>query len=168
MRSGPTRHSFDGFGSPRPPRRCARRRARKEPRARALPGSRAARLLAWPRPDHCGDAAARLRPVTHQRRERLAGDLPSPEPFHAAVGGPSPQLVADSLASRAGGRVAGAEHAVRPGLLPQRGVAPIERRTVAHRLDGDFGGKRFGDTGYAREELVAELGTAFLCADLGI
>src|SRR5437660_12733263 len=38
--------------------------------------------------------------------------FPSPEPFHAAVGGPSPQLVADSLASRAGGRVAGAEHAV--------------------------------------------------------
>jgi antirestriction protein ArdC len=35
------------------------------------------------------------------------------------------------------------------------------------RLDRDFGGKRFGDTGYAREELV-ELGAAFLCADLGI
>ena len=37
-----------------------------------------------------------------------------------------------------------------------------------NRLDRDFGGKRFGDTGYAREELVAELGAAFLCADLGI
>jgi antirestriction protein ArdC len=36
------------------------------------------------------------------------------------------------------------------------------------RLDRDFGGKRFGDTGYAREELVAELGAAFLSADLGI
>src|SRR3989475_6760185 len=36
------------------------------------------------------------------------------------------------------------------------------------RLDRDFGGERFGDTGYAREELVAELGAAFLCADLGI
>jgi antirestriction protein ArdC len=36
------------------------------------------------------------------------------------------------------------------------------------RLDRDFGGKRFGDTGYARQELVAELGAAFLCADLGI
>jgi antirestriction protein ArdC len=36
------------------------------------------------------------------------------------------------------------------------------------RLARDFGGKRFGDTGYAREELVAELGAAFLCADLGI
>ena len=37
-----------------------------------------------------------------------------------------------------------------------------------HRLDRDFSAKRFGDAGYAREELVAELGAAFLCADLGI
>lgn len=29
-------------------------------------------------------------------------------------------------------------------------------------------GKRFGDNAYAFEELVAELGSAFLCADLGI
>lgn len=36
------------------------------------------------------------------------------------------------------------------------------------RLDRSFDGKRFGDHGYAREELVAELGAAFLCADLGI
>jgi antirestriction protein ArdC len=36
------------------------------------------------------------------------------------------------------------------------------------RLERDFSAKRFGDTGYAREELVAELGAAFLCADLGI
>ncbi|GIW86356.1 MAG: antirestriction protein [Isosphaeraceae bacterium] len=36
------------------------------------------------------------------------------------------------------------------------------------RLDRDFGRKRFGDEGYAREELVAEIGTAFLCCDLGI
>jgi antirestriction protein ArdC len=34
------------------------------------------------------------------------------------------------------------------------------------RLDRDFGRTRFGDEGYAREELVAELGAAFLCADL--
>ncbi|MGH6922849.1 MAG: ArdC family protein [Propylenella sp.] len=34
------------------------------------------------------------------------------------------------------------------------------------RLDRDFGRKRFGDEGYATEELVAELGAAFLCADL--
>lgn len=36
------------------------------------------------------------------------------------------------------------------------------------RLARDFGRKKFGDEGYAREELVAELGAAFLCADLGI
>jgi antirestriction protein ArdC len=34
------------------------------------------------------------------------------------------------------------------------------------RLNRDFGRKRFGDEGYAMEELVAELGAAFLCADL--
>jgi len=36
------------------------------------------------------------------------------------------------------------------------------------RLERDFGRKRWGDEGYAREELVAELGAAFLSADLGI
>jgi antirestriction protein ArdC len=50
--------------------------------------------------------------------------------------------------------------------------------TVAHelthwtkhpaRLNRDFGRKRWGDEGYAVEELVAELGAAFLCADLRI
>ena len=34
------------------------------------------------------------------------------------------------------------------------------------RLDRDFGRQRFGDEGYAKEELVAELGSAFLAADL--
>jgi antirestriction protein ArdC len=36
------------------------------------------------------------------------------------------------------------------------------------RLARDFGAKRFGDSGYAREELVAEIGAAFLCAQLQI
>ena len=36
------------------------------------------------------------------------------------------------------------------------------------RLDRDLGRQRHGDPGYAREELVAELGAAFLCADLGL
>ncbi len=50
--------------------------------------------------------------------------------------------------------------------------------TVAHetthwtrhpsRLDRDFGRKRWGDEGYAQEELVAELGAAFLSADLSL
>lgn len=34
------------------------------------------------------------------------------------------------------------------------------------RLNRDFNQKRWGDEGYAAEELVAELGAAFLCADL--
>ncbi len=38
----------------------------------------------------------------------------------------------------------------------------------ASRLAREFGRKRWGDAGYAAEELVAELGSAFLCADLGV
>lgn len=34
------------------------------------------------------------------------------------------------------------------------------------RLDRNFGREKWGDEGYAREELVAELGSAFICADL--
>jgi antirestriction protein ArdC len=50
--------------------------------------------------------------------------------------------------------------------------------TVAHelthwtrhpsRLNREFGRKKWGDEGYAMEELVAELASAFLCADLAI
>lgn len=36
-----------------------------------------------------------------------------------------------------------------------------------HRLGREFG-KRFGDQAYAMEELVAELSSAFLCAELGL
>lgn len=36
------------------------------------------------------------------------------------------------------------------------------------RLARDFGSKRFGSESYAMEELVAELGAAFLCADLDL
>lgn len=36
------------------------------------------------------------------------------------------------------------------------------------RLNRDFGRIKWGDAGYAKEELVAEIGSAFLCADLGI
>jgi len=50
----------------------------------------------------------------------------------------------------------------------------VRTETDAHwtrhksRLDRDFGRKRFGDEGYAMEELVAELGSAFLSADLDL
>jgi antirestriction protein ArdC len=56
--------------------------------------------------------------------------------------------------------------------------APSYYATLAHevthwtkhpkRLDRDFGRKKWGDEGYAMEELVAELGAAFLCADLDL
>ena len=36
------------------------------------------------------------------------------------------------------------------------------------RLDRSFGRKSWGDEGYAQEELIAEMASAFLCADLGI
>jgi len=36
------------------------------------------------------------------------------------------------------------------------------------RLNRELGRKKWGDEGYAREELVAELGAAFLCADLDL
>src|ERR1700694_2038608 len=36
------------------------------------------------------------------------------------------------------------------------------------RLARDFGSRRFGSEGYAVEELVAEIGAAFLCADLDL
>jgi antirestriction protein ArdC len=36
------------------------------------------------------------------------------------------------------------------------------------RLNREFGRQRWGDEGYAMEELTAELGAAFLCADLGL
>ena len=54
--------------------------------------------------------------------------------------------------------------------------APAYYGTLAHeschwtkapaRLDRDFGRKKWGDEGSAMEEVVAELGAAFLCADL--
>lgn len=36
------------------------------------------------------------------------------------------------------------------------------------RLDRDFGRKKFGDEGYSKEEIVAELAAAYLAADLGL
>ena len=49
-----------------------------------------------------------------------------------------------------------------------RGHETVHWTRHATRLDRDLGRKKWGDAGYAREELVAELGAAFLCADLGL
>ncbi|MEZ5445168.1 MAG: zincin-like metallopeptidase domain-containing protein [Gammaproteobacteria bacterium] len=44
----------------------------------------------------------------------------------------------------------------------------VFRTRAPSRLARDFGHKRFGDEGYAMEDPVAELGPAFLCADLDL
>lgn len=114
-----------------------------------------------------------------------------PEPFYAQV---QPTLepaqriaAADAFFGRTGADIRhggdSAYYAMGPDhvqLPPFESFADPESyyATLAHecthwtrhpsRLDRDFGRKRWGDEGYAREELVAELGAAFLCADLGI
>lgn len=49
-----------------------------------------------------------------------------------------------------------------------RGHETVHWTRHPSRLDRDFGRARHGDEAYAREELVAELGAAFLCAELGV
>src|SRR5438093_354584 len=59
-------------------------------------------------------------------------------------------------------------NAGRRGIIRGAALCPLCRyRHKIHwtkherRLDRDFGRQKFGDAGYAREELVAELGAAF-------
>ena len=49
------------------------------------------------------------------------------------------------------------------------GLDDSAARSTSHpsRLGRELG-KRFGDQAYAAEELIAELGASFLCADLGV
>lgn len=49
-----------------------------------------------------------------------------------------------------------------------RGHETVHWTSHKSRLDRSFGREKWGDEGYAREELCAELGAAFLAADLGI
>jgi antirestriction protein ArdC len=44
----------------------------------------------------------------------------------------------------------------------------MKRSTGRATKAASTGRKRFGYAGYAMEELIAEIGAAFLCADLGI
>jgi antirestriction protein ArdC len=48
-----------------------------------------------------------------------------------------------------------------------RGHETVHWTGHASRLDRTFG-KRFGDNAYCVEELVAELGSAMICGDLGL
>lgn len=60
-------------------------------------------------------------------------------------------------------------YCVEPGMESRIPCSTKEIHAPGHesRLDRQFG-KKFGDTAYAREELCAELGSAFLCARLDI
>lgn len=71
----------------------------------------------------------------------------------------------------------GADHIQMPPFITFE-TAESYYSTLAHetthwtrhpsRLDRDLGRKKWGDEGYAMEELVAELGSAYLGADLGL
>jgi len=54
------------------------------------------------------------------------------------------------------------------GYYATRGHETVHWTRHESRLDRSFGREKWGDEGYAREELVAELGAAFLAADLGL
>ncbi len=54
------------------------------------------------------------------------------------------------------------------GYYTTRGHETVHWTRHPSRLDRSFGREKWGDEGYAREELVAELGAAFLAADLGL
>ena len=103
--------------------------------------------------------------------------LPGPEPiahaeaFFAATGATIRREGAQAFYH------AGSDHIGMPPLAAFRDAesyyATLGHETVhwtrhPSRLDRSFGRQRFGDEGYAREELVAELGAAFLAADLGL
>ena len=47
----------------------------------------------------------------------------------------------------------------------QRRDGVVSRRQQGSAWRGPFGGVTWSDEGYAKEELAAELGSAFLCAD---
>src|ERR1700691_4405747 len=75
--------------------------------------------------------------------------------------------------SRAGKPNDSGMYHIRRGIIRESALRDLCRyRHKAHwtkhpsRLERDFGRKSWGDEGYAHEELVAELGSAFLCADL--
>lgn len=113
------------------------------------------------------------------------GNIPPTDP--AQIIEQAEQLVSATRANiRYGGDVAGYVPAEDMILMPERErfvgsptSSPTESYYAVHfhelthwsgaphRLDRDLTG-RFGDQAYAAEELVAELGAAFLCADLEI
>jgi antirestriction protein ArdC len=114
-----------------------------------------------------------------------------PEHFYAKADPPKDQMEriaqADAFAANTGADIrhggtlacyAQGEDCIRMPPFETFRDAESHAATLAHelthwtkhpsRLARSFGQKRWGDQGYAMEELVAELGSAFLCADIAI
>ena len=101
-------------------------------------------------------------------------DLPEPERIARADA-----LMAQAIVNHGGDRAfyhTGSDSITLPQMAQFESVAAYYA-TALHELTHWTGekerchreyGKRFGDTAYAREELVAEMGAAFLCAHAGI
>ncbi|HYH38000.1 MAG TPA: zincin-like metallopeptidase domain-containing protein [Azospirillum sp.] len=146
------------------------------------------------RPDTDADGAEEEREIHFLKGYTVfnAGQVDGlPEPFHAPASEPADAMrrlaaadrffAATGAEIRTGGARAfyaiGSDHIQMPPFETFRD-AESHAATLAHelvhwtrhpsRLDRDLGRKRWGDEGYAVEELVAEIGSAFLCADLGI
>ena len=79
--------------------------------------------------------------------------------------GPDP---ADPLSDRTGDGAAPEAFDDAHGYYTTLGHETVHWTRHPSRLDRSFGRERWGDEGYAREELVAEVGAAFLAADLGL
>lgn len=136
--------------------------------------------------DHPGPGRRFLRAYTVFNLAQIEDLPPSPAPV-ARSDGPSRIAAADAVFAAAGVEIRhGGDQAF---YLPSRDYVQMPVRsafpdaeayyaTLSHevvhwtghpmRLDRTFGSQRWGDDGYAVEELVAELGAAFLCASLGI
>ncbi len=93
---------------------------------------------------------------------------------------------AEEFFANTGAKVINSTRAMYSGATDHIAMPPIETfidseryySTMAHetvhwtkgpgRLERDFGRKKFGDAGYALEEIVAEMGAAFVCEHLEI
>jgi antirestriction protein ArdC len=145
-----------------------------------------------PNPDHdCDDGKRRVARASYVFNAAQVDGYTLPEP--PAPLGPIERIeAADRFFTATGARVAhGGDRAFyRPGtdtihmpaedhfcgtstLTRSEGYYAVLGHECIHwsgsenRLAREFG-KRFGDAAYAAEELVAEIGSAFLCAELGI
>jgi antirestriction protein ArdC len=129
-----------------------------------------------------------MRQYTVFNTEQIEG---LPEHYYAA---PAPQIAPDARIAHAEAFFRATGAAIRHGgnrafyspAADVIGMPPFESfrdpesyyATLAHeavhwtrherRLNRSFDQRRFGDDGYAREEMVAEIGSAFLAAELGL